>query len=163
MSGASISFDVSRLIRLKDRTRTFLRAVSDKPLLLDGIGEALVTNVDNRFDEGKAPDGTSWTPVKRGGTPLVKSGLLRDSITYETGRNTVTVGTNRIDAAVHQFGATIKPKKKKALAFTVGGTVVFAKSVTIPARPYLGINDDDVASIRGTIADFILLARRKAI
>ena len=38
---------------------------------------------------------------------------------------------------VHEFGATIYPKKAKALRFVIDGKVIFARSVTIPARPYM--------------------------
>ena len=59
--------------------------------------------------------------------------------------STVEIGTSQFadewagGAAVHQFGGTIKPKSGKLLAFR--GHV--AKSVTIPARPYLGLSDAD--------------------
>ena len=49
----------------------------------------------------------------------------------------VMVGTDVIYAAIHEFGGVITPKKAKALAFEIGGELIFAKSVHIPARPYL--------------------------
>ena len=57
--------------------------------------------------------------------------------------NDVVIGSNKIYAAVHQFGATITPKSGQYLTFWMGGRLVKARSVTIPARPYLGISDDD--------------------
>ena len=41
---------------------------------------------------------------------------------------------------VHQHGMVIRPRSAKRLRFVVGGNVVFAKSVTIPARPWLGLS-----------------------
>ncbi|MAO55660.1 MAG: phage virion morphogenesis protein [Rhodospirillaceae bacterium] len=162
MNGASITFNVNGLVKLAGRTKRFLDAAADKTLLLETIGSALVANVRLRFDKGQAPDGTPWLPVKRGGSPLNNRGLLRDSNTYAVGSDSVRVGTNHIEGPVHQFGATIRPKKAKALAFTVRGTVVFAKKVTIPARPFLGIGPEDKSAIRGSIADVLRLARQRA-
>ena len=47
------------------------------------------------------------------------------------------IGTNLVYAAIHEFGGVITPKKAKALSFEIGGELIFAKSVHIPARPYL--------------------------
>ena len=60
---------------------------------------------------------------------------------------------------VHQFGATIKPKKGKFLVFQPPGFAgpIFAREVIIPARPYLPIRNrlvdlpaawtDDISSV----------------
>lgn len=69
-------------------------------------------------------------------------GGLQGSITFRTGPDQVAVGTNKVYGAVHQFGATIRPKGR-ALVFNLGGRKVFARSVTIPARPYLGFGAED--------------------
>ena len=42
-----------------------------------------------------------------------------------------------IYALVHEFGKIIVPKKAAALRFVIDGEVIFAKRVTIPARPYV--------------------------
>jgi len=42
-----------------------------------------------------------------------------------------------IYALAHEFGVTIVPRKAKALRFEIDGKVIFAKSVTLPARPYV--------------------------
>lgn len=47
------------------------------------------------------------------------------------------VSSGLIYAPVHEFGATIRPVRARALRFTVGSQVVFAQKVTIPARPYV--------------------------
>jgi len=57
--------------------------------------------------------------------------------------NTVKIGTNKVYGAIHQFGGTIKPKAGKFLVFRLGGRTVFARSVTIPARPFLGFGAAD--------------------
>lgn len=42
-----------------------------------------------------------------------------------------------IYALAHEYGVTIYPKKAAALRFEIDGKVIFAKQVTIPARPYV--------------------------
>jgi len=54
-----------------------------------------------------------------------------------------SIGPSVIYGRIHEFGGIIKPVKAKALAFEVGGQLVFAQSVTIPKRPYLQPALDD--------------------
>ena len=70
------------------------------------------------------------------------------------------VGTNVKYAATHQFGEpgrTIRARKKKALRFQVGGKWVTKKQVriTIPARPFLGLSEDDMQEMKATVEEFI--------
>jgi phage virion morphogenesis protein len=101
-----------------------------------------------RFDTQTDPSGNKWVESLRaritGGKTLTKDGHLGDSITSAADDKQAEWGTNRIYAAVHQFGATIKPKNAKALRFQVPGLGWFNKQeVEIPARPFLGVSDDD--------------------
>lgn len=126
-----------------------------RPGLLKAFGVALVEDTNQRFERGVDPTGAAWAGlhpayamIKRGPGILRESRMLQRSITSAVNGNSVIVGSNRVYAAVHQFGATIRPKNGKRLAFRLGRVgprggkssgMVFAKSVTIPARPYLGI------------------------
>jgi phage virion morphogenesis protein len=125
-----------------------------------------------RFRFARDPDGTPWVPlnpfyaaIKRGSGILRGSGMsggLMGSITMNASEGAVEVGTNKIYAGVHQFGAVIKPRRAKALAFRMGGNnspLAFARSVTIPARPFLGISAEDETEI-GLILFDVLQARR---
>lgn len=49
----------------------------------------------------------------------------------------ILIGSDLDYAPVHEFGATIKPKRAKALHFKIDGRWVTASMVHIPARPYL--------------------------
>lgn len=77
----------------------------------------------------------------------VRSGNLKNSIRMErVGPAAVVVGTHLPYGRIHEFGGTtrpheIRPRRKKALRFQVGGGFVFAKVVRhpgsrIPARPH---------------------------
>lgn len=71
---------------------------------------------------------------------LHKTGQLGDSIQiYDKEAWSVKVGSRGvIYAAIHEFGGIISAKRAKALHW-IGkdGKDIFAKSVRIPARPYL--------------------------
>ena len=128
--------------------------------LLRAIGVGLAATTRARFNAGRGPDGAAWRPlnpayaaVKRGPPNILigvhgMSGGLQGSISFRTGASSVTIGSNKIYAGVHQFGAVIRPKGK-ALVFRMAGGLAFAKSVTIPARPYLGFGPED----RQTVLD----------
>lgn len=118
--------------------------------LFEGIGADLAAEVKMGFHEGRSPYGDTWDPPKfRAGQPLRDSGRLANSITYNADDSGVEVGTNVCYAATHQFGATIRatgnagtnacgPRKGAPfLVFKIGDKKVFAKQVTIPARPFL--------------------------
>lgn len=133
---------------------------SHKKQLMASIGEGLVSSTSKRFEQGEAPDGTAWLPSRRaqeeGGQTLVDNAELKKSIDYAATASTVMVGTNLPYAYIHQKGGIIRPKSKKSLKFkTPDGKTVFAKSVKIPARPYLGISEQDQADAQAAIADFL--------
>ena len=121
--------------------------------LMEGIGEALTASTRRRFEAGAGPDGKPWKPSLRaqleGGQTLLESGRLRDSVHAEIEPDRVMVGSDLIYAAVHQLGATIRPVQASALRFELPGGLGFrsAREVTIPARPYLGISEEDEAEI----------------
>ena len=133
--------------------RRLERAVADTTPIMRAIGTGLQSNTHDRMDAGQAPDGGAWPALnptyaagKRGPGILRESGMrggLQGSITYRAGRSEVQVGTNKIYGAIHQFGGTIKAKGSGKLAFKMGGRFIRTESVTIPARPYLGISSED--------------------
>uniref|UniRef100_A0A6M3KA36 Putative tail protein n=1 Tax=viral metagenome TaxID=1070528 RepID=A0A6M3KA36_9ZZZZ len=71
----------------------------------------------------------------------VDTGRLRRSVTSRVslvGQGArAAVGTNVFYGRVHEFGATIVPKKAKALRFQVNGKWVTTQKVVIPKRPWL--------------------------
>jgi len=123
-----------------------------RPALLE-IGEHLQGSVEERFRTETDPEGRPWEPLseftkenKRTDQILTESGGagLRGSIHYRAGRDFLEQGTNKIYAAIHQLGGTIKAKGGGALAIgRPGGAFALVKQVTMPARPYLGLSDSD--------------------
>lgn len=128
--------------------------------LYDAIGAMLVTSTQQRFEAEAGPDGSPWPKSIRvlleGGKTLTDSGFLRNSISFEASDHGVAVGTNAIYAAVQQFGATIRPVSATRLRFELGGETIFSQEVTIPARPFLGLDAGDEQGIIAIAGKFVL-------
>jgi len=125
------------------------------------IGEEMIKRTHDRFNTGTAPDGSKWKLSKRaeadGGQTLLDHGTLRDSVHYEaTGDGDLDLFSDDIRAAVHNEGKTILPKNGEFLVFAgTGGKLVFARSVDMPKREFLGFNDDDLEMVSQTFLDFL--------
>lgn len=98
--------------------------------MLDELGQDEVARVVQRFEQSRSPDGTAWQALKRprprgGDRPLQDTGVLMGSITAQVHGNTLQIGTATDYAHYHQFGTQ-----------------------HIPARPFLGVSDDLLTSIK---------------
>ncbi len=169
MAGAAISVESRDLTRANARLQALARRGQDMTPMLDNIGASLVASTQQRFEREEGPDGKAWTPLSKatllnrlggkrkaftkkgalrkpaarrlaGFKILQVSGLLRDSITHRASGTQVEVGTNKIYGGIHQRG----------------GKAGRGRQVTIPARPYLGIDDSDDAEIGRIADDFIM-------
>lgn len=122
--------------------------------LHEELGEYMIAETRRRFREGIEPGGAKWPPLKGAGTkrdargrfiqgsgaksrrkPLLKSGRLRNSITYKASTDGVAVGTNVVYAARHNFG------------FRRG------RKVLTPRRQFLGVNERNLREMKDIIAD----------
>lgn len=128
------------------------------------LAEALRTSTRERFKEQKNPEGKPWAKsiraINEGGTTLTDSSRLKNSIKSTVASSGFAVGTNTIYARTHQFGdekRVIKAKTSKGLRFKVDGEWKKVDQVTvdIPERPFLGISEEDMREIKGTLEDII--------
>jgi len=133
MTGTSFEMPLGPFMAAMTKATTM---VADTQHLAEQIGAALVSGTQDRFDAGKAPDGSDWAPTKRGGQILVDTGALKDSVGYEASPGLVVVGTADVRAGTHQFGA-----KKGAYGSTGKGHPI--PWGDIPARPFIGISEAD--------------------
>lgn len=135
---AKLTFQVDDK-RALAKLRAMLATTQDMQPVFATVGRVLVNRIRLGFKLGIDPWGAPWAALKiRKGQPLRDTGLLQRSIVSRPDASGVTVGTNKLQARVHQFGATITPKKAPRLVFPgPGGRLIFAKKVTIPARPFL--------------------------
>ncbi|MFN4089977.1 MAG: phage virion morphogenesis protein [Alphaproteobacteria bacterium] len=121
--------------------------LDDLTPVMQEIGEYMTEATKRRFREGTGPDGIAWA-AKSAATLAAYSrrgerqdprplwgptGMLAAQIFHEAGPDRVEVGSNRIYAAMMQFGGT-----KAAFPHLWGD---------IPARPFLGLSEDDRAAI----------------
>jgi len=128
-------------------------AGEDLTPLMDAIGRVLVAGAQERIAVSNTdPDGIAWPESLRvretGGRTLRDQGHLLASITSAPEARQVTIGSNLIYAGIHQVGGTIRAKGGGGLHFTLAnGEEVVVGSVTIPARPYLGISTAEAEDI----------------
>lgn len=124
-------------------------AAADLKPLMEGIAAEVEGATKRRIEVGKrAPSGTPWAPwsedyarTRHAGQSLLRGrGALMDSIVGRVvGDDTVLVGSNLRYAAIHQFGG---------LAGMAPGPAA------IPARPYLGLSDEERGDLAAMAADF---------
>ena len=134
----------------------------DKTGINNAIAEALRSGTIERFEGEKSPEGVAWNKSirasEKGGLTLTMTGQLKSSINARATEEGAEVGTNLVYAATHQFGASgrvIRAKNKPYLAFEYHGRTIRKKQVTvnIPARPFLGISDEDRQEIKSLIEE----------
>ena len=139
-------------VEIKDaEVQAMLQRVSDvladMSPVMNEIGAYLRDQAEDRFATGKAPDGTPWTPrsaatlknyerraKKPGGQAswggvLRYSGQLANSLFHQYGPDWTRIGSPEPYAAMMHFGGT-----KSQWPHLWGD---------IPARPFLGMSDED--------------------
>jgi phage virion morphogenesis protein len=112
------------------------------------IGETVTESVQRNFEKGGRPDG--WKPLstatlaaKRGGSVLVGKGFgggLLGSIHSEPEEHAVYIGTDKVYAAIHQFG----------------GQAGRGLKTTIAKREFLMVQDEDVTEFVDLLEEYIL-------
>lgn len=134
---------------------------SDPTELYQKLGGILLESTRDRFTKTNvAPDGRPWQQswrAKAQGTPtLLNTKKLRDSIYVKLNKDGAFLSTNLKYAPMMQFGGVIKAKNGGYLTFkTPMGGWVKKKQVIIPARPFLGVSEDDAQLMLNEIADHL--------
>jgi len=149
MAGASIINITYDDQAVKDRLKRLAQVAGDISPALTEIGEHLIRSHQQRFADGVDPEGNDWEPLaestlarkkKNADKVLIEHGDLMGSLHYNNNGHELEFGTNLIYGATHQFGR---------------------EGDGIPARPFLGISDDDQREIVNIIDDHILTAMGK--
>lgn len=131
------------------------RQMRDTTPIMREIAKGLRDNTISRIEREVDPQGRPWTPLnpvyastKRGPGMLREGGYrgggLLTSFEIDATRGSAFLWNIAPYARIHQLGGVIRPKEPGGrLRFSMGGRDVFASSVTIPARPFLGIGPED--------------------
>jgi phage gpG-like protein len=149
----------------REGVASLLASAADLRPMMTIAGGIFENSTRNRFDTGRGPSGIPWPESWRarvdGGKTLVDKGLLRGSIISNVGANFVETGVDGRNvsskyARTHQFGATIRAKTAKGLAF-VGpdGKFYMRQQVRIPARPFLGVDGEDLQDLLEAFVDYL--------
>jgi phage virion morphogenesis protein len=177
MAGAGIIVEAAAaLATLAD----YIARTSNPRGMFERIGASLVTSTQRRFEQGRAPDGSPWPPSLRalaaGGKTLILSARLMQSQTFIAADSGVEVGTNVIYAAIHNFGGIIKQAAREAVLHfkhnaRTGRTrfaranskanyakkaQIGARTIVMPKRTFLGLDDDDNREVIAIAQDWIV-------
>jgi phage virion morphogenesis protein len=143
MAGTSINIELEGIDQVKAALeRLSQRAGRLAPVFRD-VGEYLLAAHDERFAAQQSPDGDPWEPLsekyrarkkRNKGKILVLDDLLGGTLRYQVTAQSLVFGTDRVYGATHQFG------RDKA---------------NIPARPFLGISQDEETEVLRLIGEHL--------
>lgn len=120
---------------------------------MNDIAAVLESATEGSFEaEADPATGQAWqslsdaylkaNPKRQGGKILQASaGGLAASVTADSGDFWAAIGSNKIYAAIHQFGGTDDMP---------------AGPAGIPARPYLGVSREDEQSMLGILGEYLI-------
>lgn len=120
---------------------------------MNDIAAVLESATEGAFEAEADPvTGQAWqslsdaylkaNPKRQGGKILQASaGGLAASVTADSGDFWAAIGSNKIYAAIHQFGGTDDMP---------------AGPAGIPARPYLGVSREDEQSMLGILGEYLI-------
>jgi len=142
---------------VKDEIRPMLvelkkRMGNLRPVMAN-IGEIALTSIRKNFEQGGRPG--KWPGLKAStikgrlaqghwpGKILIRHGVsggLLGSLSYKASPDRVVVSANKAYAAIHHFG----------------GKAGRGKKATIPARPFMLVQDEDWAEIKKLAGEYLL-------
>lgn len=159
MAGAFIKVDIDDKIVLERLAKLQHLGADLRPAFLD-IGKYLERSHRQRWDREVSPDGAKWAALspwyqaqkaKNADKILVLNAHLRDTLAPQATARSLKFGSNRVYAAVHQFGATAGAfgRSKRGRPIPWGD---------IPPRPFLGVSTDDEAEILALLREHLTIA-----
>ena len=148
--------------KLTEKVQQRKNSLLDLSTFWDSVGMYMVKRTMRHFQQEQSPDGVKWKPLStarirqrnkrhKGGRMkiLTDTGELRRSIAYKAYKSSVIFGSVLKYAAIQQFGGTITARRKGVYKHNYGpgkpkgGSYSYRWNIKIPARPYLGVTEDD--------------------
>jgi len=112
------------------------------------LGAIARTSIVRNFEKGGRP--TKWQALSpetlktKKGTAILRgqgmAGGLMGSVNYKPFSDKVVISANKIYAAIHHFG----------------GKAGRGRKVTIPARPFMMVQDEDWVEMKAALGDYII-------
>lgn len=132
---------------VQDMLGRLLARTGDLSDPMEDIARLLANETEQAFLEERSPFGGDWLPLKSGrqGKILQDTGQLAASIDASSGRDYAELTAGKVYAAIHQFG----------------GQAGRGRRTTIPARPFMPIDeagqlpDDTQSEILSILDDFM--------
>ena len=161
----SLRIDLS-MRRARQMLAGMIRRTRDLGPVRRDFAQHMVESVTLNFLRGGRP--RRWIPSRRaeltGGTTLVRTARLMKSISWRVRGNVVLVGTNVAYAAAHQFGVDkqVVQRVRAHLRRTRSGKQVVVRPHTrrvhmrLPARPFLVVQDEDLAYLEERLRAHVL-------
>lgn len=161
-----IQMEMTGLTELRAKLDAMSKRATNMHDGLHAAGEIALQSARDRIAAG----GPGWTPNLNGNPLLNRSGALLASLNYGGNGNierydgeAIEVGTNLPYARYMQEGTGIYgptgqriQAKGKAMAFSLGGKTVFAKSIAgSPKRAFLLLDEETDAKIAAKLHEYI--------
>ena len=150
MSGAAVSVKVDDK-GVRKLLAGILKRIGNPGPAMKIVGEIVRTSIVRNFEKGGRP--TKWKALspetlktKKGTAILREQGMaggLMGSVNYKPFNDKVVVSANKVYAAIHHFG----------------GKAGRGRKVTIPARPFMMVQDEDWVEMKAALGDFIIYGR----
>lgn len=166
-------------VNIEPELKRILNNIRGKNPLMKEIAALMLDEVYENFEQEGRP---KWQSLSKStikererkgfwpGKILQRTGQLLKSITSRYSNNSAEVGTNKVYAAIHQFGGEINfaarteifARKRKKGKFTKGksknisqGMTFTAHKTVIPARPFLKISEAAMSKIESLIIEWV--------
>ena len=143
-----------------DKFRSFIEKASklvDTSEFYAKTSIVMLADVKRNFKNKKNSDGSLWAPLKfRKGQPLKLSAGLFNSISRDYDSREAKVGTNKVYAAVHNYGYKFKPTKKQVGFFLYTPLLrglAFASIIKIPRREYMFLSKEGGRNVEKATTD----------
>lgn len=180
MAGISITVDIGEA---SAELQSLMDRMANLRPFYESVGDQLIRSAGLNFERQSGPDGKPWTPLKPATigarvrnrqTPITilqsntkgKQSSLAGSINKRVDEDGVIIGSPKEYAAIHQLGGTIQKaagtrwmagrRFAKRHKHPEGAEVAIrAHTITIPARPFLGLSAQDVEILTSDALDHL--------
>ncbi|MGF1688712.1 phage virion morphogenesis protein [Photobacterium japonica] len=154
MAGARYTITIDGQEAIQKRINHLLQAGTNLQPAFQDIGEMLLISHSDRWERQVSPDGVPWAALsddykkrkkKNQSLILVLNQHLGRELNYLASPQAFEFGTNSEYGAIHHFGGSL-----------LSQGIARPQNAAIPARPWLGVSQDDISEIYDILGDFLM-------